>query len=165
MDVARLLASAHRAMHMDEISKRLGRLVTPRELALCQALALVGEDTWQYNKQWEHVVDKESLCLLLQGSTAGIAISDLCQCYPGATYDVDALVKEGFVTQLEDKMFYSHPEYLLPISDELMCKWHLAVQKEEQPPAPTVIVGNMRQREAKRARKVDKHNRHVSELW
>lgn len=165
MEAARLLAAAHRAMHIDEISTRLGRLVTPRELASCNAVTQVDTDTWQYNKQWQHVVDKESMCLLLQGAIGGIAIGDLKQCYADACHDVDELVKHGFVTVLEDKLFYSHPEYLLPIGEELLHAWHLAVIKEEPPAAPKTVVNAKKSKQHKRAKKVDKHNRHVSDLW
>ncbi len=164
MDVARLLCAAHRGMHLHEITQRLGRFVARAELQQCCAVSQVGDsDVWQYNKQWQYVVDKESMCLLLQGSTAGIAAGDLRQCYVGATYDVDALVKEGFVTVLDgDKLFYSHPEYLLPISDELMHKWHTTVEKQQVPLPPQQVV--VKRQRAKRS-KCDKHNKHVSDLW
>ncbi len=163
MDVAKLLCAAHRSMHLHEITQRLGRFVARAELEQCQALVLVDKDTWKYNRQWQHVVDKESMCLLLQGSTAGIAAGDLRQCYADATYDVDALVKDGFVTVMDgDKLFYSHPEFLLPISEDLLHKWHAVQPKEETTQAPALLV--TLQKKQKRS-KCDKHNSHVTELW
>ncbi len=163
MDVAKLLCAAHRGMHLHEITKRLGRFVARAELEQCGALVQVDKDVWRYNKQWAHVVDKESMCLLLQGSTAGIAAGDLRLCYADATYDVDALIKDGFVTVMDgDKLFYSHPEYLLPISEELMGKWHAANEADVVAPPPQVVIS--RRKQQKRS-KCDKHNQHVSSLW
>lgn len=164
MDVAKLLCAAHRSMHLHEITQRLGRFVARAELEQCCALVQVDKDVWQYNKQWQHVVDKESMCLLLQGSTAGIAAGDLRQCYPNATYDVDALVNDGFVTVLDgDKLFYSHPEYLLPVSEELIGKWHMANKKQAERSPPAVVIG--KRNKQKKRNKCDKHNSHVTELW
>jgi len=166
MDVVSLLKSAHRSMPIEEIEARLGRGVSRLELAKYgAAVKEVARDVWEYERAWHHVVDKESMCLLLQGTNRGIAKSDLALCYPSATYDADALVAEGFATVIEDKLFYSHPEFRLPISDDVLAKWHLAQLKEPEPVAPSKLVVITRKKESKKRSKVDRHNRHVSDLW
>lgn len=161
-DAVALLRAAHRSMTIEEIEQRLNRRVSKLELGGIAAVKQVARDVWQYERQWQHVVDKASMCLLLQSTTRGIAASELRECYPGATFDVDALVAEGFATVIEDKLFYSHPEYLLPVSEEVLHKWHLAQLKEPEPPKPENVVAHKKTR--KRS-KVDRHNQHVSDLW
>lgn len=161
--MARLLRAAHRSMRIEEIEERLNRRVSRLELGGVTAVKEVARDVWQYERQWQHVVDKASMCLLLQSSTRGIAASELRECYPGATFDVDALVAEKFATVVEDKLFYSHPEYLLPVSKELLHRWHLAQLKEPEPPKPKIAV--VARKKAHKRGKVDRHNQHVDDLW
>lgn len=164
MDVVALLRAAHRAMSIEEIEARLHRGVSRLEMAACgDGVKEVAKDVWEYERAWLHVVDKESMCLLLQSTTRGIAKADLSLCYPSAVFDTDALIAEGFVTVIEDKLFYSHPEYRLPLSDEMLAKWHLAQLKEPQPVAPSKFV--VKRKKQQKRTKLDRHNQHVSDLW